>query len=206
MPLQASYADAVDAVDAVFPIEGHYLPRDHGQVLWQSLRLQLPWLASEKQAGIHPIKLVSGNDSLALLSRRSCLVLRLARQRAPDLHALHGLDLLLDGQRIRLGAGHLRELQALGTLYAYKVAAESADEVAFMQGVQRRLAELAIGGESVCGKHQSMVFGGGTLNTFSLMLHALAPEQSLRLQRYGIGAHRLLGCGIFVPHKSAAAV
>jgi hypothetical protein len=38
------------------------------------------------------------------------------------------------------------------------------------------------------------------------MLHALSPEQSLRLQQHGLGPQRLLGCGIFVPHKSAAAV
>jgi len=51
-----------------------------------------------------------------------------------------------------------------------------------------------------------MVISGRVLDTFSLMLHALPEEQSLRLQRCGLGPHRLLGCGIFVPHKSAAAV
>ena len=44
------------------------------------------------------------------------------------------------------------------------------------------------------------------MTTFSMMLHALVPEQSLRLQQHGLGPHRLLGCGLFVPHKSAAAV
>jgi hypothetical protein len=41
---------------------------------------------------------------------------------------------------------------------------------------------------------------------FSLMLHGLSVADSLRVQRAGIGPHRLLGCGIFVPHRSAAAV
>jgi CRISPR-associated protein Cas6 len=41
---------------------------------------------------------------------------------------------------------------------------------------------------------------------FSLMLHALAPEDSLRMQAAGLGTARHLGCGIFVPHKSAGAV
>ena len=44
------------------------------------------------------------------------------------------------------------------------------------------------------------------MTTFSMMLHGLGPEQSLRLQQRGLGPHRLLGCGLFVPHKSAAAV
>jgi hypothetical protein len=51
-----------------------------------------------------------------------------------------------------------------------------------------------------------MQVSGQVVNTFSLMLHALPPDQSLRLQHHGLGVHRLLGCGIFVPHKSAAAV
>jgi hypothetical protein len=38
------------------------------------------------------------------------------------------------------------------------------------------------------------------------MLHELSPEHSLRMQAAGLGAQRKLGCGIFVPHKSAGAV
>ena len=38
------------------------------------------------------------------------------------------------------------------------------------------------------------------------MLHGLSAADSLTVQRAGIGPHRALGCGLFVPHKSAAAV
>ena len=38
------------------------------------------------------------------------------------------------------------------------------------------------------------------------MLHDLKLEQSALLQQVGLGEHRKLGCGIFVPHKSIAAV
>ncbi|MCE3273209.1 MAG: Cas6 Crispr, partial [Ramlibacter sp.] len=34
----------------------------------------------------------------------------------------------------------------------------------------------------------------------------LTRAESLRVLRRGIGPQRLLGCGLFVPHKSAAAV
>ncbi|MEK7361238.1 MAG: type I-MYXAN CRISPR-associated protein Cas6/Cmx6, partial [Pseudomonadota bacterium] len=33
-----------------------------------------------------------------------------------------------------------------------------------------------------------------------------SPEHSLRMQATGLGAERKLGCGLFIPHKSAAAV
>jgi CRISPR-associated protein Cas6 len=107
---------------------------------------------------------------------------------------------------LRLGPAHRRELQPHATLYAYKVAAESGDELSLMTAVAHELAGLAVRGERVCGKRQSMQVSGREVTTFSLMLHALAPDQSLRLQQHGLGVNRLLGCGIFVPHKSAAAV
>ena len=197
------------AVDVVFPLDGETLSRDHAQALQQALCAQFPWLNLEALAGVHPVKLVPGTDDPALLSRRARLLLRVGIHRAEELMAVMavmGVDLNVSGHRLRLGAPHLRELHPHATLYAYKVASESADEVALMATLERELAALGVGGERVCGKRQRMVVSGAAVNTFSLMLHALPPEQSLRLQQHGLGAHRLLGCGIFVPHKSAAAV
>src|SRR5665647_3750614 len=152
------------AVDVVFPLAGQYLPRDHAQPLQQALCRLLPWLDTEAQAGIHPIKLVPGTDSPALLSRRSLLLLRVAPQRVPALSALAGLDLMVAGQRLHLGAAHLRKLQAHATLYAYKVAADSADEVVFMAELARELAALGIVGERVCGMHQVLSLTNGVVN------------------------------------------
>ncbi|MDO9112609.1 MAG: type I-MYXAN CRISPR-associated protein Cas6/Cmx6 [Polaromonas sp.] len=194
------------AVDAAFPIQGQTLPRDHAQALQQGLCAQFPWLDTDPVAGIHPLKVVQGSDEQALLSRRTCLLLRVGAERADELLALAGLDLTVGAHLLRLGRPHLRELLPHSTLYAYRVAAGSADEMTFMAAVDRELAELAIGGERVCGKRQRVLASGRVLDTFSLMLHALPPEQSLRLQQHGLGPHRLLGCGIFVPHRSAAAV
>ncbi len=194
------------AVDVVFPLEGATLARDHAQALQLALCAQWPWLLTDALAGVHAIKLVSGTETQGMLSRRARLLLRVTTQRAAELMALPGLDLNVQGHPLHLGAPHLRELQPHATLYAYKIAADSADEVALMAAVTQELAALAIGGERVCGKRQHMLVAGREVDTFSLMLHALAPEQSLRLQQHGVGPHRLLGCGIFVPHKSAAAV
>lgn len=195
-----------EAVDVVFPLDGQTLPRDHAQALQQALSARLPWLDREPGAGIHPIRVVHGNEEPALLSRRTSLLLRVRAQRAQELLALDGLALDVAGHPLRLGRAHRRELRPHATLYAYKVAADSADEIAFMAAVAAELAQLAIGGERVCGKRHSMAVSGRLQHTFSLMLHELAPAQSLRLQQSGLGPHRLLGCGLFVPHKSAAAV
>jgi len=198
--------DQDPVVEAVFPLEGKALPRDHAQALQQALAERLPWLRSDEGVGIHPLKLVSGPESLALLSQRTRLIVRVNANRLDALQALVDVQLDVAGHALRLGAVHLRALQPLATLYAYRVAASSADESAFMQAMEAELAALAIAGERVCGKRQSMQVDGLEMTTFSMMLHGLVPEQSLRLQQHGLGPHRLLGCGLFVPHKSAAAV
>ena len=45
-----------------------------------------------------------------------------------------------------------------------------------------------------------------SLLTRSLMLADLTLEESLRLQQQGLGTHRHMGCGIFIPHKGIDAV
>jgi CRISPR-associated protein Cas6 len=193
-------------VDVVFPIDGKFLPRDHAQQLGDALCKQWPQLGQAAQVGIHAIKLVSGGAEPAMLSRRAKLLLRVPRTLASHLLACQGISLQIDGQPLQLRQPHTRDLQPHATLYAYHVAAGSADEPAFMADVARELSALGVAGERVCGKRQQMKLDGGVVNTFSLMLHALTPEQSLRLQHHGIGPHRLFGCGLFIPHKSAAAV
>ena len=193
-------------VEAIFPLEGKALPREHARALQQALAEQLPWLLEDAGAGIHPLKLVSGTERLALLSQRTRLILRVDAKRLDDLKALAGIQLNVAGHTLQMGDVHLRALQPLATLYAYRVAANSTDESEFMQAMEAELAALAITGERVCGKRQSLLVDGLEMATFSMMLHGLVPEQSLRLQEQGLGPHRLLGCGLFVPHKSAAAV
>ena len=100
----------------------------------------------------------------------------------------------------------MRELLPHATLYAFKVAAPGSDELEFMEQVAAELDGLQVRGQRVCGKRGALASAGAALVTFSLMLHGLSREHSLLVQQRGVGGHRLLGCGIFVPHKSAAAV
>lgn len=191
-------------VDLVFPLHGRSVPRDYMPALRAALQQALPWLAQEARAGIHPLKLVHGGAGL--LSPRTRLLLRLPRERVAEAAALAGRTLSVDGHAVELGAPHARELLPHATLYAYAVAAAGEDEVAFMRGIEGELQALGVRTQTVCGKRGARPLDGAMLTTFSLMLHALSPADSLRVQEEGLGPHRLLGCGVFVPHKSAAAV
>ena len=193
-------------LDVSFPLKGKMLPRDHAEALLAALCAHFSWLHSDAGSGIHAIKLVHGFDEPALLSQRTRLTLRVRAERAAALLALGEISLDIAGHALQLGPAQARELLQHGTLYAYKVAAESADEVAFMACIASELAALDTTGVHICGKRQQMQIAGQTQQTFSLMLHGLSPAQSLRVQEHGLGPHRLLGCGIFVPHRSATAV
>jgi CRISPR-associated protein Cas6 len=195
-------------VDVAFSIAGTHLPRDHARPLARALVEQLPWLATEPLAGVHPIKLAGGDgdDACGLLPQRARLRLRVPGARVAALEALAGTRLDVDGCHLGLGALTVRDLLPHGTLFAPLVAADGPDELGFMLTVANSLRALQIDARSVCGLRGRIGAGAQPITGFSLMLHGLSAADSLCLQCGGLGPHRLLGCGIFNPHRSAAAV
>jgi len=193
-------------VDVAIPLRGRSLPRDHAEALAEALCRVLPWLAAEPTAGIHPVKVVPGEGTEGLLSGRARLLMRLPREREGDLAPLAGCSVTVGRCELVLGAPKAFDLLPHGTLYAPMVAAEGNDEAAFMQGVMTQLKALGVEAHCICGKARLMHHQGASIAGFSLMLHGLKPAHSLLIQQAGLGPHRSLGCGIFVPHRSAAAV
>lgn len=193
-------------LDVVFSLGGTSLPRDHASELAASLCAQWPWLAEEAQAGVHPLRLVAGNGETAFVSARTRLWLRVPAGRAANLLAQPSVELRVLGQTLRLEGPHVRDLVPHSTVYAHRVRATDAQEADFMTMVNKALADLGIMGQRVCGRYQLMGSARAPRHAFSLMLHDLTPEQSLRVQQFGVGPDRLWGYGLFVPHKSAAAV
>lgn len=193
-------------VDFVFPLAGRELPRDHRMLLATALADVLPWLASDREAAVHPVNVVHGTGESALLAARSLLVLRLRRERASALEPLSGRWLHVGASELLLGAPQVRELLPHATLYAHFVDAGDAGEVAFLDAIGAQLDRLDVSCHRVCGREQRLRGPGQPLHGFSLMLHGLRAQASLSVLEHGLGEHRLMGCGVFVPHKSAAAV
>ena len=195
----------MDMVDVAFSLRGGTIPADHGWQLFQLLAERLDWLADEPGAGVHPIR---GSRAVAgeiYLGARARLMLRLPRERSEQSFALSGARFDL-GNEIEVGSAHVRPLFAHGTLYSQFVTTGTPDEAAFQRGVSAELEGAGIGCKIVCGRMRRAQTQGAEIVGFSLMLHELPPEHSLRLQAAGLGTGRKLGCGIFIPHKSAAAV
>ena len=205
-PVPAAVPEAQAVVDAVFALRGHAVARNHAQALREALAARWPWLESDPMVAIHPLRLVPGNDDPSPLSKRARLMLRLPAQRMRELAAARDVEIDLMGQVLRLGPPQQQALRPHSALYAHRVAAPGPDEASFMALVEREIDALGIAAARVCGRHQQLVLPGRRIDAFSLLLHEMTPEHALRLQQRGLGDHRLLGCGVFVPHKSAAAV
>lgn len=194
-------------VDVLYALHGQALPHDHRPALALALERLIPWLADPALAGTHRVNTVAGNGPVALLSQRSRLALRVRRERVDALAPLAGATLDVGGFVLRLGASAMvRELLPHGTLYAHLVASCDDDELGFLAGVERELNAMDVPCRTICGRRQVIDFDGAPLTGFSLMLDGLSPAASLRVLESGLGGHRRLGCGIFVPHRSAVAV
>jgi CRISPR-associated protein Cas6 len=191
-------------VDVAFALSGGSIMADYAWRLWLGVSERLPWLDEDAAAGIHPLAGVSGSDGALYLNRRAKLILRIARKRIGSAQALAGATLDLGGAVTVQDDVSVRQLLPAAVLYAPFVCVECDDEAAFIEECRRRLPES--GGEMICGKARSAARGEGTVRGYSLMLHGLQAEESIALQRFGLGEERRLGCGIFVPHKSVAAV
>jgi CRISPR-associated protein Cas6 len=189
-----------------FGIEGRDVPRDHAAALWRALAGALPWLDAEENVAIFPLRAGSVSSGRLAVNRRSRLMLRLPATRVRDALALCGATLEIEDAALAVGRAMTRALIPHGTLYAHRVAASGADELAFLRAVAGGLEQLAIRGDFICGKRSIVRSDAGEVAGFSLMLTGLRPAESVRLQTAGLGPHRKLGFGIFVPHRSTAAV
>ena len=191
-------------IDLAFVLPGGALPREHRRSLAAAVEQVLPWMTGEPGAGTHRLNVAAGAGADALLSRHTRLTLRVPRSRVADASTLVGAELMVAGRRLRVGAMQARELLPHGTLYAHLVAADAEHELDFLRAAQVELEALGVPCRTICGRHQ--VTEAGELQGWSLMLDGLSVPAALRVLDAGLGRHRRLGCGLFVPHKSAAAV
>ncbi len=187
-------------VDMVFDLKGGFVSEGYAFTLWDEVANILPWIDDEEFAGLLPLR-GSASGEVLLLSLRSKLVLRLPTELAAQAGALSGHELNVGSGTLRVGAVTERALQPYTTLHAHLVEGEE-DEEMFLAGVAARLQEMGIACKWICGKYHTVRGAGQAMSGFSLVLHDLKPEDSLQVQRAGLGGSRRFGCGIFVPYKA----
>ena len=208
-----------DIADIVFAIECRQLPVDHAHALSEALARYLPWIADEPLVGVHTIHVAGsqngwerpahGTENYLLLSRRTRLSIRAPKHRIDDLlENLRGTRIEVGGCPITIGEGKVKPLSRETTLFSrHVVSLPDQDEETFLANAARALGAMGIRvRKALCGKFTPLDTPGGVLGTRSLLLADLSIEESFLLQRLGLGPNRLMGCGIFIPHKGVAAV
>ena len=205
-----------NVVDLSFKISCKQLPTMHAWELSQAMYEILPWLVDEPEVGIHQIHgATSGNGwerppdgELLHLSKRSRMSMRVPRARLQEIQALVGEKLDIAGYEVEIGKPTEKMLNPLGTLFSRYVAApEGLDEDSFMQWVVEELAKRDLKlRKMLCGIGHVIQTPKRNIETRSLMMADLDKDTSVALQEQGIGGHRHLGCGIFMPHKGIKAV
>ena len=207
-----------DAVDIAFRLSGRWLPVEHASALRAAVVEILPWLEDEPEAGIHSIHgAASGNGwerpgggsgGMLNLSRRTRLVLRVPVSRAGETAALCGRRLEVGGCELTTGERQPRWLKPAGAVFArYVVDEEGGDEERFVERVVSELRARSVTARKLlCGRSHRIESDQGMHATRSLLIADLGRDESLALQCRGIGPGRLLGCGLFVPHKDVGPV
>jgi CRISPR-associated protein Cas6 len=197
-----------DVVDVAYAIDCAVLPVDHAWALSAELQKFFPWLRDEESAGLHTIHVAaSGNgwirpEDFIHPSRRTKLVLRLPKHRLEQAAQLAGKTLDVAGHPLRVGAHTIRPLSVITTLFARYVETVANDEEQFLADVLRQLGARGIRPKKMlCGIEHLIATPEGPIRTRSLMLANLTVDESLQLQQRGLGRHRHLGCGVFIPHK-----
>ncbi len=217
----SAYTVPDDVVDIVYSVSCKCLPLDHAFTLSEAIRAALPWLDDEPLAGIHLIHgAESGNgwmrpedpaNEVLHLSKRSRMTLRIPGNRVEDAFRLTGAVLDIDGYRLEVGKAKTRLFSTLPTQFTrYVVVPDSIDhddEESFMLYAAEQLKALGVPVRKLlCGRTHVVQHPAGDLYTRSVMLADLEPEHAVRLQQVGIGSHRKMGCGLFMPHKGIRAV
>lgn len=205
-----------DVFDVAFKLTGSRLAVDHAQLLAHAVCAKLTE-HTRSQIGIHQIRVAeSGNGwerpssagEMLQLSGRTKLVLRINRDVYEDVLRLCDLELEIDEQGLKVGASKLRKLSVLPTLFSHGIACdEDQAETDFLADMASALGQMEIKVKKmICGMAHSIRSDRGPIFTRSLMVANLTPQESVLLQQRGIGSGRLMGCGLFVPHRGIDAV
>ncbi len=204
-----------DVQDAVFNIHSKVLPIDHAYILSQALLSELPWLA-EVNAGIHDISVADGNgweqdheSGFYYPSKRSKLSVRISKDKLNDIQSLVGKTLDLGEYQVKIiKALEPKLMSDMQIVFAKYVACdENASENDFLQTSFQQLQVLGIQPKKMLvGLERKIQTPDGVIHTRSLMVADLRKAESVKLQEQGIGDHRLLGCGLFVPQKGIDSV
>ncbi len=206
------YQTPDDVIDVLFSIRCKQLPLDHAWALKEAISDSLN---EEIPLGIHHINVAESSngwnrpdatpETLLYPSRRTKLIIRAHKDHLDALEKLCDSKLSIAGYPLETGKMKTRMLTNASVVFSRHVVcmSENEEENSFLERNAAEILELT-GIETkkmMCGKSHQLNTPDGLIHTRHLMIADLDSDPSIKLQQKGLGTHRNLGCGIFLPHK-----
>jgi len=208
-------APADDVVDLAFRIRCRRLPVDHAWALCSAVHRVLPWLVDEPLGGVHLVHgAESGNgwqrpgaSDYLVLPRRTRLTLRVRAERRHEAELLSGTRLAVGDSVIEIGEATEKPLTPSRTVFSRHVPTSEDDEEVFIESVADALRGRGIEPRKIlCGLMHCFAAPNGAVHARSVLVGDLEYDESIELQRRGIGDLGAFGMGLFLPHKGIDAV
>lgn len=195
-------------IDLCFPVIGEMLPADHGYGLYSALTHWNESIHALEGLSIQTITGIPDKQGKIYLTERSQFRMRLPHEQLPLVYGLAGKALTIGKHTIRLGIPQIYLLQPSVNLKARIVVIKGYQEPeSFLEAVQRQLTDLGINGLvkipiiQTESSRKTIKIKRFTVVGFGLEIGDLNDENSLLLQKIGLGGKRRMGCGVFIPTK-----
>lgn len=201
-------SDGLDpCIELSFPVHGKSLPADHNYGLYAALVHQVPELHQQNPLSILTIPGFPNRQGEINLTQYSCFKIRVPVPKIPLVYQLAGKRIFIGKHEILIGIPEASVIQPATRLKSRIVTIKGYTEPdLFLSAAQRQLAQLEISGHFSIpfnweGKpsRKTLKIKRYTIVGFTGEVSDLSPEDSLKLQTYGLGGKRRMGCGIFVP-------
>jgi len=199
-------------IDLVFSLTGQSLPLDNGYIVYSALSRICPAIHELDNISIHPIAGIPESATKQLcLTQRSKLQIRLPVDLIPFIYeSLAGQTFSIGQNQFQLGIPEHNPLHPFPDLYSRLVIIRRFQEPqGFLEAAKRQLERLNIqgtitlstraNGQPQCRqltiKNQA---GAYAIKGFGVQVTDLNTEDSITLQKYGIGGKQKMMCGVFV--------
>jgi len=209
------YTAPDDVIDLVFSIKCKTLPVSHAWTLSKEILKHLPWITEHEGSGIHQIHVAESNNgwmrpeedeegALLYPSRRTKMTLRIPSEKLENAEQLKDAILDIDGHPLTVGSAKKKSFTNASVISArYVLSEENETEDEFLQRLAKEIKQKTNFKvkKMLCGKSHTIKTPNENLNARHLMIADLDSDTSIKIQQYGLGKMRELGCGLFLPHK-----
>ena len=201
-------------IDLVFSLTGQSLPLDNGYIVYSALSRICPAIHQLENISIHPIAGIPEPSKQLRLTQRSNLQIRLPVDLIPCIYeSLAGQTFSIGQNQFQLGIPEHNPLHPFPDLYSRLVIIRPFQEPQrFLDAAKRQLERLNIqgtitlstraNGQPQCRQltieNKTGIF---PVRGFGVQVTDLNTEDSITLQKYGIGGKQKMMCGVFVPSQ-----